>query len=119
MYGMVCTASMRVGAGPTMARWSRGARGTTTVGAKWRECGLVEYLPGTYVRPRPMRGDARTRARPSIIEPCPTTSRLVTTNSPGHAPAETAPASPIFDAHGPREECGVVGIHAPGHPVAR
>jgi amidophosphoribosyltransferase len=25
----------------------------------------------------------------------------------------------MFDAHGPREECGVVGIHAPGHPVAR
>jgi amidophosphoribosyltransferase len=38
---------------------------------------------------------------------------MVTTNSPGHA------ALPIFDAHGPREECGVVGIHAPGHPVAR
>ncbi|HEX5578886.1 MAG TPA: amidophosphoribosyltransferase, partial [Candidatus Limnocylindria bacterium] len=26
---------------------------------------------------------------------------------------------PIFEAHGPREECGVVGIHAPGQPVAR
>jgi len=25
----------------------------------------------------------------------------------------------MFDAHGPREECGVVGIHAPGQPVAR
>jgi amidophosphoribosyltransferase len=38
---------------------------------------------------------------------------MVTTNSPGHV------ALPIFNAHGPREECGVVGIHAPGHPVAR
>ena len=26
---------------------------------------------------------------------------------------------PIYQAHGPREECGVVGIYAPGSPVAR
>ena len=44
---------------------------------------------------------------------------MVTTNSPGHAPAEHLTSLPIFDAHGPREECGVVGIHAPGQPVAR
>ena len=25
---------------------------------------------------------------------------------------------PIYEPHGPREECGVVGIHAPGMPVA-
>ena len=44
---------------------------------------------------------------------------MVTNNSRGHAPAEQPTSLPIFDAHGPREECGVVGIHAPGHPVAR
>ena len=44
---------------------------------------------------------------------------MVTTHSPGHAPAELLTRLPIFDAHGPREECGVVGIHAPGQPVAR
>jgi amidophosphoribosyltransferase len=43
---------------------------------------------------------------------------------PGHAPAihpEAAPQPelPIYQAHGPREECGVVGVHAPGAPVAR
>jgi amidophosphoribosyltransferase len=26
---------------------------------------------------------------------------------------------PIYQSHGPREECGVVGVHAPGAPVAR
>jgi amidophosphoribosyltransferase len=26
---------------------------------------------------------------------------------------------PFYEAHGPREECGVVGVHAPGSPVAR
>ena len=26
---------------------------------------------------------------------------------------------PTYDPHGPREECGVVGIYAPGQPVAR
>jgi amidophosphoribosyltransferase len=44
---------------------------------------------------------------------------MVTTHSPGHVPAEQLSPLPIFDAHGPREECGVVGIHAPGQPVAR
>jgi amidophosphoribosyltransferase len=44
---------------------------------------------------------------------------MVTANSPGHAPAEPLRLLPTFDAHGPREECGVVGIHAPGQPVAR
>jgi amidophosphoribosyltransferase len=35
-------------------------------------------------------------------------------------PAEPPSAElPIYQAHGPREECGVVGIHAPGSPVAR
>src|SRR3990170_7453170 len=28
-------------------------------------------------------------------------------------------ALPIYEAHGPREECGVVGIWSPGGPVAR
>jgi amidophosphoribosyltransferase len=27
--------------------------------------------------------------------------------------------APVYEAHGPREECGVVGVHAPGAPVAR
>jgi amidophosphoribosyltransferase len=31
------------------------------------------------------------------------------------APAEL----PIYQSHGPREECGVVGVHAPGSAVAR
>jgi amidophosphoribosyltransferase len=26
---------------------------------------------------------------------------------------------PLYEPHGPREECGVVGIYAPGQPVAR
>jgi amidophosphoribosyltransferase len=26
---------------------------------------------------------------------------------------------PLYESHGPREECGVVGIYAPGQPVAR
>jgi len=29
------------------------------------------------------------------------------------------PQQPAYEPHGPREECGVVGIHAPGFPVAR
>ena len=28
-------------------------------------------------------------------------------------------ALPIYEPHGPREECGVVGIHAPNLPVAK
>ena len=26
---------------------------------------------------------------------------------------------PLYQPHGPREECGVIGIHAPGAPVGR
>ena len=26
---------------------------------------------------------------------------------------------PLYDPHGPREECGVIGVYAPGEPVAR
>jgi amidophosphoribosyltransferase len=33
--------------------------------------------------------------------------------------SRAAPAIPLYQSHGPREECGVVGIHAPGAPVAR
>ena len=29
------------------------------------------------------------------------------------------PQLPAYEAHGPREECGVVGVYAPGAPVAR
>jgi amidophosphoribosyltransferase len=42
-----------------------------------------------------------------------------------HTKAQPHPADadlaelPLYDSHGPREECGVVGIYAPGHPVAR
>jgi len=28
------------------------------------------------------------------------------------------PELPLYEPHGPREECGVVGVHAPGLPVA-
>jgi amidophosphoribosyltransferase len=33
--------------------------------------------------------------------------------------AERLAELPVYDAHGPREECGVVGVYAPGRPVAR
>jgi amidophosphoribosyltransferase len=45
---------------------------------------------------------------------------------PAPAPEAEAPPHPelpaelpTYQAHGPREECGVVGVHAPGAPVAR
>ena len=59
--------------------------------------------------------------RPALLSSsrAPRTPRMVTTNSPGHAPAEHRTSLPIYESHGPREECGVVGIHAPGLPVAR
>ena len=34
-------------------------------------------------------------------------------------PAPSGPELPIYQPHGPREECGVIGIYAPGLPVAR
>ena len=38
------------------------------------------------------------------------------------APSRPSAASallPLYDPHGPREECGVIGVYAPGEPVAR
>jgi amidophosphoribosyltransferase len=46
------------------------------------------------------------------------------TCDPGRRPAvkpgyhRSVPVQPAYEPHGPREECGVVGIHAPGAPVA-
>ena len=66
-------------------------------------CGLVQYLGGTFVG-APADGSvesvaplswARARSQPLGLIP------------------------PAYQPHGPREECGVVGIWAPGAPVAR
>ena len=42
------------------------------------------------------------------------------TRRPDQTPGVVHPVElPIYEPHGPREECGVVGIHAPGQPVAK
>jgi amidophosphoribosyltransferase len=39
--------------------------------------------------------------------------------TPIQLPHRTGDALPIYQPHGPREECGVVGVWSPGGPVAR
>ena len=39
--------------------------------------------------------------------------------SPIRLPHDQGEALPIYQPHGPREECGVIGIWAPGQPVAQ
>ncbi len=39
-------------------------------------------------------------------------------NAPYLSPSAGAPL-PLYEPHGPREECGVIGVYAPGEPVAR
>ena len=38
--------------------------------------------------------------------------------SPIRLPHDQGEALPVYQPHGPREECGVIGIWAPGQPVA-
>ena len=60
-----------------------------------------------------------------MIGPCCTTPRppeiVISRRAPNAESAgDLHPESlPIYDPHGPREECGVVGIHAPGVHAAR
>ena len=39
--------------------------------------------------------------------------------SPIRLPHDQGEALPVYQPHGPREECGVIGVWAPGMPVAR
>jgi amidophosphoribosyltransferase len=87
-----------------------------------RWCGAVQYPGGTTVHPDQPLADGRhggdegwlssARAVPAPRTPTsPLTSQLPV--------VRRRPASGFHQSHGPREECGVVGVHAPGQPVAR
>ena len=57
--------------------------------------------------------------------PAPVSSRRAAwKRSPGRVTAPVRPTSastllPRYEPHGPRAECGVIGVYAPGEPVAR
>src|SRR5438132_2412516 len=89
-------------------------------------CGLVQYRPSTNLLPSPVSADADLRRGPplsfrSAATRPPTLIALRLPPLP-HVTAEVflrPPELPLYDPNGPREECGVVGLYAPGRPVAR
>jgi amidophosphoribosyltransferase len=118
-----------------MARWSRVAPRHTTQDARMRDvrCDAVPaQYPWSQCRVRAGRPGSRHRGWLSSARAVPA-PRTLTTTLPRQAPAFRTEAPlhpglpgelpsaelPIYQAHGPREECGVVGVHAPGASVAR
>src|SRR4029078_4592657 len=84
-----------------------------------RRCGAGQYSGGTLGRrdvgwrPAPVSSaGAPTRPRPLI------TVRRTALPAPESEAGLHLSELPIYEPHGPREECGVVGVHAPGLPVA-
>src|SRR6187431_2996047 len=82
-------------------------------------CGGVQYCVGTSVRRVDTEpGGARSLA---MMAACP--ARRDPPNPDVRAPIElphrSGEALPLYQPHGPREECGVVGIWWPGASVAR
>ena len=92
--------------------------------AQRRECGAGR-VPGPYLRSgfADAQGGPACAARPFYHRAVPRRTRSLTGDdggSAGHRARRDSPHSlPVYDPHGPREECGVVGIYAPGQPVAR
>ena len=84
---------------------------------KW---GAVQYRSRTSV---PSRADRPARRRSVAMMPSCQVSNDHPPDQPVRAPIplnSTPGASlPIYQPHGPREECGVVGVWAPDGPVAR
>ncbi len=83
-------------------------------------CGLLQYLGrtlGDHVADR-----HRWPLRLAIDGRVPASAPIRLTHpvrAPIRLPHGSGEALPIYQPHGPREECGVVGIWAPGEPVAR
>src|SRR5436309_14334073 len=73
--------------------------------------GLVQYSPSTNL---PSGGPVPAR---------PAAGRMAGLSSPRAATStrtlNALRLAPLYHQTGPREECGVVGTFAPGHPVAR
>ena len=99
----------------------RGAHGHTAGREPIRpKCGTVQYRSRTSV---PSRADRPSRRRSVAMMPSCQVSNDHPPDQPVRAPIplnSTPGASlPIYQPHGPREECGVVGVWAPDGPVAR